>query len=466
MKYTRLYDKIKNPLDDEEVLEQLLQAYSEPSHFYNALTRRYSKNKQKYYSVDDSDALYASIFNKWKKEIISLTPYQCEWAIANGIYDKNIYKFIEFLKTVPDVKTKKEADAILNKNFEDKSMEDAMDKYRWDTYSLGTGWNHINKRYITGRKNITPNIEHRLYLNVPLTEIHKMSEIFMDKCNRDNLPFYFKISDTSIRDDSIVIYSNTKLLPNYLCILKEIEKEYPDLIKKCGRPPVLTGLVRNWIGYGSEPIKLSGKESFNSTRSRLITNAFYKELIEWYKKNKNANVILNGKQISLLDYISRKTTTAKIEKMNEIYDYCPQNAKYTKEEINSKDFTRRVYNLLNTKIETIFNNFLDCKNESESIEISVNSRSKTRIYSSDVIDQLRAFIVFISKNDPDFINRVRNRIKQEALKNGIDPNKYCFDIENIELLRKAEKESEMHDNQKQNQNLHLKFKNKKEHIKL
>ena len=30
------------------------------------------------------------------------------------------------------------------------------------------------------------------------------------------------------------------------------------------------------------------------------------------------------------------------------------------------------------------------------------------------------------------LERVKERIKQDAIKQGIDPNKYCFDVDNVE----------------------------------
>ena len=49
MKYTNLYRNIKNPLDDDYVLEQLIETYTEDNGFYSALTKRNSKNKKNLY---------------------------------------------------------------------------------------------------------------------------------------------------------------------------------------------------------------------------------------------------------------------------------------------------------------------------------------------------------------------------------------------------------------------------------
>ena len=68
MEYTLFYKKIKNPLDDRAIIEELVDAYSESSDFYSALTKRYSKNKTKYYDSIACDELHAALFNRWKRE--------------------------------------------------------------------------------------------------------------------------------------------------------------------------------------------------------------------------------------------------------------------------------------------------------------------------------------------------------------------------------------------------------------
>ena len=85
MKYTLFYDKIKNPLDDQEVINQLIDAYTEPKSFYSALTNRYSKAKERKLNLSDCDELYASLFNRWKKELFLITRNQYELAIKNGL---------------------------------------------------------------------------------------------------------------------------------------------------------------------------------------------------------------------------------------------------------------------------------------------------------------------------------------------------------------------------------------------
>ena len=317
MKYTNLYRNIKNPLDDDYVLEQLIETYTEDNGFYSALTKRNSKNKKNLYLPGERDRLHASIFNTWKKEMLSITKEQYEQAIKDGLYDRDIFKLLAFLKTVPDVKTYEEAQKILDANYQDKQLADAMEKYRWDSIGLYSGWTHIDARHINGKKTRRPKVEHRLYLNTEMTDVHTMSKLFIEKCTAKKLPFYFKIGEFDRRDDNIVIYSDTKNLPKFLTVLYEIEKEHPELISRCGRPPILSGLMRGWIGYGSEPLAQSGEASFNSIRAKSIENAIEEEMKSWYKKNMVAKVKQNGKEVPLQEYLCNQIVEKRLKQLSE-----------------------------------------------------------------------------------------------------------------------------------------------------
>lgn len=442
MKYITIYDKISNPLDDQLVLEQLLDAYAEGSIFYSSLTRRFSKDKKLFYSKSASDDFHASIFNRWKRELLSITREQYEKAIQNKLYKRDIFKLINFLKTVPDVKTQQEANAILNKAYEDKELEDAIESYRWDSIGAFSGWTHVSERHINGKKTLTPKIEHRLYINTDLMDVHLISKIFMDKCVEKKLPFYFKIGENDRRDDNIVIYSDTKHLPHFLLVLSEIEKEYPELVKRCGRPPILSGVIHNWIGYGSEPRSLSGKESFNGIRSKSIEKAIDTELLEWYRKNKSATITNQGKTISLQEYLVRQVVKTKLKKMLDYRRRNPDNKyiKYTEADVQSKEFERRMAAMVRTQMPSIFNNYIIEQKTSSKIEVPIKKDVNATIYSSDVIMEFKKFLSVIKENDPDFAKRIKKRIEEDASKKGIDPKKYCFDIENVELFKKLDAE--------------------------
>lgn len=444
MKYTNLYRNIKNPLDDEHVLEQIIEAYTEDTSFYSALTKRHSKNKRNVYNATDCDNLHAYLFNTWKKELLSITKEQYEKAIRDGLYDRDIYKLLAFLKTVPNVTTRAEAMKILDANYQDSALEDAMEKYRWDTTGLYSGWTHIDARYVHGKKTKRTKIEHRLYLNTAPTDVHTMSKLFLEKCIAKKLPYYFKIGEFDRRDDNIVIYSDTENLPKYLQVLSEIEKEHPELIARCGNPPILSGVIHNWIGYGSEPLKLTGESSFNSERAKSIEKALEEEMKSWYKKYMSAQIKENGKSIPLYDYLCNQVIERKLNYLVERLRRAPNSKwiKYTDKELSNPAFLARLEKEVKAKSSSIIKQYLTGTKVSTTIDVPINNSQKMTIYSSDIIKELKRFVAVINANDPDFKNRVKARIIQDAPNYGIDPNNYCFDKDNVDLLVKAEQSSE------------------------
>lgn len=444
MKYTNLYRNIKNPLDDDYVLEQLIETYTEDNGFYSALTKRNSKNKKNLYLPGERDRLHASIFNTWKKEMLSITKEQYEQAIKDGLYDRDIFKLLAFLKTVPDVKTYEEAQKILDANYQDKQLADAMEKYRWDSIGLYSGWTHIDARHINGKKTRRPKVEHRLYLNTEMTDVHTMSKLFIEKCTAKKLPFYFKIGEFDRRDDNIVIYSDTKNLPKFLTVLYEIEKEYPELISRCGRPPILSGLMRGWIGYSSEPLEQSGEASFNSIRAKSIENAIEEEMKSWYKKNMVAKVKQNGKEVPLQEYLCNQIVEKRLKQLSEKLKKYPNSKwiKYTAQDLSNPAFIARLNREVKAKAPLIIKSYLEGTKISTSIKTPLNGEETITITPSDIKKVLKEFTGAINANDPTFKERVKARIKQDAVRLGIDPNKYCFDKANIALLIKVEHESE------------------------
>ena len=115
----------------------------------------------------------------------------------------------------------------------------------------------------------------RLYVNCSKKDLMKILHIFIDKCEKQNLPSYFKYSsDEDTRADQIVIYSNLADLSEYIHILQEIGSENPDILQRCNKPPILAGTIDGWIGIGDEP-SIIGK-SYTEIRASIIKSTLQK----------------------------------------------------------------------------------------------------------------------------------------------------------------------------------------------
>ena len=423
--YQEIYEKIENPLNDDEVVRKLIESYSDElgtKSYYNKLVQvNYKEKKYKEINMEDKDRLVSQIFNDWKKD---LTLNIKDDEIKK--YNKEFPPLREFLKNIPYVKSAKEFFKINGKVDADEQLETIYSKYT--PFSHGESWTYISHNSINPSKYKKFIVDHRLYLNTENIDIYKVMELFRNKCKERELDYHFKFSDNGDRDDTIVIYSDDRKLSDYIKILEEIKKEEPEIVKRAQTPPMLTGKIDGWIGYGSEPsLDENGKHtnSFNSVRSGIIQNAISKETIKWIRENKE----LTKEDSGLNEYLTKQIS-------DDIKD------KYRMyKSVYEPEFQEKLLKKLEKEIE---------KNRSELLEGKFDKIKEFNIgdinieVDSEMIQRaFRPFSKKILKKDPSFLEKVRAGIKEEGLANGIDPEKFCFDIDKRDKLFNEDKTNEI-----------------------
>lgn len=424
--YHEMYEKIENPLNDDEVVRKLIEGYSDElrtKQYYNKLVQvNYKEKKYKGINMDDKDRLVSQIFNDWKKD---LTLNIKDDEIKK--YNKDFPYLREFLKNTPYVKSAKEFFKIKRKVDGDEKLEIIYPKYT--PFSHGESWTYISHNSINPSKYKKIIVDHRLYLNTENIDTYKVMELFRNKCKERELDYHFKFSDIGDRDDTIVIYSDDRKLSKYLEILEEIKKEEPEIVKRAQTPPMLTGKIDGWIGYGSEPsLDENGKntKSFNSSRSGIIQNAISKETIKWLRENKE----LTKEDTGLNEYLTKQ-----------IFDDIIKDKYRMDKSVYEPEFQEKLLKRLEKEIE---------KNKSELLEGKFDKVKEFNIDGLDIeVDSemiQRAFRPFskkILKKDPSFLGKVRDAIKEEGLANGIDSEKFCFDIDKRDQLFNEDKTNEI-----------------------
>ena len=424
--YHEMYEKIENPLNDDEVIRKLIEGYSDElrtKQYYNKLIQvNYKEKKYKEINMEDKDTLVSQIFNDWKKD---LTLNIKDDEIKK--YNKDFPYLREFLKNTPYVKSAKEFFKINRKVDGDEKLEIIYPKYT--PFSHGKSWTYISHNSINPSKYKKIIVDHRLYLNTENIDTYKVMELFRNKCKERELDYHFKFSDRGDRDDTIVIYSDDKKLSKYLEILEEIKKEEPEIIKRAQTPPMLTGKIDGWIGYGSEPsLDENGKntKSFNSSRSGIIQNAISKETIKWLRENKE----LTKEDLGLNEYLTKQ-----------IFDDIIKDKYRMVKSVYEPEFQEKLLKRLEKEIE---------KNKSELLKGKFDKIKEFNIDGLDIeVDSemiRRAFRPFskkILKKDPSFLGKVRDAIKEEGLANGIDSEKFCFDIDKRDQLFNEDKTNEI-----------------------
>ena len=72
MELIEFYNQIKNPIDDNNVINKIITAYSKCDSlggFYGKITRTTEKEYSGKYIIPYSDEFYSMVFNKWKNSI-------------------------------------------------------------------------------------------------------------------------------------------------------------------------------------------------------------------------------------------------------------------------------------------------------------------------------------------------------------------------------------------------------------
>lgn len=463
MELMELYNQIHNPIDDISVIEKLINAYANNSKgfggYYGQLTKTVQKehNKGQYYR-EDADRFYAMLFNKWKNSIVAVTKDEFVELYKQGSYGQDFIKMRNYLKNIPDVSTMKEADEIFYGSKGDKELEDALEKYSWKSFGGGSGWIHVCSRYLTAKKDQYPNVEHRLYLDTESLDTYKMTTYLVEKCDEHNLPYYFKFDQYADRDDTIVIYSSTENLTKYVEILQEIKREHPELVSRAKEPPVLTGKIDGWIGYGSEPAKTPDgqRHSFNEIRAKVLENSIGKVTKQWIMNHRNQQITYQGQKMLFQEYIAMKSTEKLIADLERRYLSYEENDKkvaqrngirynpttvndrlgYTLQDVRSSRFKQNIYRVLRDKMISSLPQVCNGSyKDMDAINMNVRNGKQITFSGYDLETIIQQLSVNISKNDPNFISSVQAEIKNNAKQYGIDSKKFCFDTKARETMR-------------------------------
>lgn len=463
MELMELYNQIHNPIDDISVIEKLINSYANNSKgfggYYGQLTKTVQKehNKGQYYR-EDADRFYAMLFNKWKNSIVAMTRDEFVELYKQGSYGQDFIKMRNYLKNIPDVSTMKEADEIFYGSKSDKELEDALEKYSWKSFGGGSGWIHVCSRYLTAKKDQYPNVEHRLYLDTESLDTYKMTTYLVEKCDEHNLPYYFKFDQYADRDDTIVIYSSTENLTKYVEILQEIKREHPELVSRAKEPPVLTGKIDGWIGYGSEPAKTPDgqRHSFNEIRAKVLENSIGKVTKQWIMNHRNQQITYQGQKMLFQEYIAMKSTEKLIADLERRYLSYEENDKkvaqrngirynpttvndrlgYTLQDVRSPQFKQNIYRVLRDKMISSLPQVCNGSyKDMDAINMNVRNGKQITFSGYDLEIIIQQLSVNISKNDPNFISSVQAEIKNNAKQYGIDSEKFCFDTKARETMR-------------------------------
>lgn len=433
-----LYNGIQNPLDQKNFMDDLLTMYRDYGKMYSAFTEFYKEDDTMFYNPSAAAKLYSTIYNNWKKRMTTRTITEWNRLIAEGKVEKDIFELVEYLKKIPDETT--EEARIKGRWSEDERLRELLRKYGCFTSSWNSG-EYIRSVYTSGYQEEKEPTEHRLYINVPGIYLHEFMLEFIKECEKKGLPYYIKYYEEDVRDDSFILYSSTKRLTAYVELLKGMEKTHPGLISKIKKPPIVTGKINNWIGYGSEPI---GKaDSYHGKREVLYEAAINKKVKTWFRENKDKKIEYNGQQLSFSDYAVEKVIDAAIDKAKKDPEFSPEKDYFY---FDGRDIvgdaqagTRWIRNELKAKLkeENLFEKWINNKGTwgIEFIRNGIGHWCREENY----YKVWKGYYINRIKGRPQEVEEIKQIIRELAEKKGIDPNKVCFDLENVALMKEEDK---------------------------
>ena len=453
MDLKELYKSIDNPLTYDTV-SKLVDAYSESmGNVYNSLIHYHSKNIPKennsVINPHDKNLFFANCFNVWKRYVLSMSRDEFISLVASGSYDNDFIKLRNYLKHVPDVHSFDEMNEVFFGNSTPDDIKDLFDKYNWSASELYGSWIHVKSRYLFAKRTRHTKTEHRLYINTDSKCLYKIINLFIKKCLQRQIPFYFKFAlDDGSRDDTIPIYSDSENLLNYIEILKEIKREHPEI--DFYEPPLLTGKIDGFIGYGSEPDEkvIGKKDSFNNLRANLIEKTINHHRDVWIKKHIDDNFGSREKPVTLTQMITIRAVNNYVDKLLEKYESyirmennrrkhghgdlsktieqsVYEGLHYNPQIIKTIGFKNRLYQSLYKTIDLCLRTNCDFR-----VNIDINGID-CRYSKYDLNNTLVKFTGEINKHDPSFTEGVKNDIRNNCVQYGIIPDKFCFDSSRV-----------------------------------
>lgn len=422
MTLAEVYSSIQNPMEKLDIIDKILDAYLDCGSFYgNIVKYDFKENNKKvvnrYYKAQ-KDAFYKYLFEEWKAAII----YAAGRNIKNYSYKKEVKLLTRYLRTKAP-QTAEEILKILNGEDTDRDdVKEALDLFRWDRSSLSSSWNHVDSRAIYAKTHSQIEVNHRLYINCDSDIVYLIALDFMKKCKQRKLKFYYKFDVNADRDEVFVVYSNTENLARYIEILEEIKNEY-GLDDCLHEPPLLTGKINDWIGYGAEPYINGKKFSFNSFREKHLRKCIHNGVGSWIRNNPYSEIFVDGKMMYYYEYLIREFIEYIKNKCRNNRNYSNYSI-YTEDVLCSKGFEYKIISSLRNIIDDILNYF---EYEEEFEEIDINYMGVNINLSKSDLDRIFNLQLRLLMNcKENFRDDLKNRIKEASKKFGISSN-YAID---------------------------------------
>lgn len=428
------YNQITNPFDQDNMIQNIIDCYCDKNQFYYGLTHQHQNKETKKYSVYYNNLLSVLLFNSWKRQVlnvVSLRRYNKE--------DEHRFQLLASYLENKNPKSSEEVKQILDyESISNKELADILDRTRYNRVGEYSSWNHIDSSHVIFGNHRREHIEHRLYINCDSTYTHQILYEFVRRCHQTKTRYYFKYDIYGDRDDTIVFYSDTEHLQTYIDILNDIKRNC-HLEAHIHEPPMLTGRVNGWIGYGSEPEEENGKlvHSFNSKREKHLKKCIQDETKDYIHHHLHDSFRINGNTMAYQTYLITKMIATKKKKLVRYLNDSPDTIKYYGyglRDVNSVDFDITMRRYLQNNINILLNELE--KDDDFSIKIPFRNGFVT-FNGFDKDELIKAQTKFFSHMSKNYNNNLKKRILDTAYQYDIDKDNYAVDLSKKKLFGKS-----------------------------
>lgn len=407
MNILEFYNEVRNPLENTGLLKTMFMSYLKTSNFEEFYIKLIQSVEIKNFSMENeafgveaSKKFSVLMFKLWRYNILN-TPFD---KIPFVKYNNDVNGYLNIKKALKDIE-----DIQFVGNSTKIKSDIELDLFSW--FNFDDAWTYISSYNINVSQVLEMEKEHILYLNVnSLSDLYKILKLFIEQCIRFNLPYNFKYSNDINKDSTIVIYSDTKNLTNFVNILKNICQDGELRLTMSG-PKLLSGTIDSYIGYESKVY--SRDEDFTIERLKYIYEILDEVIPELYDVNFKIDKC-DYKDVTYEDYIIGEIVRLLERKLED-------------ENGNILDY-KRLKSKVNTLRNTKFKDLSD-------IEIRVGLNNKITCSKSSIMDLIVSVLSSVFRKYPDYLDRVLEMIVLKSKEKGIDPKTFCFDLNTIEKIK-------------------------------
>ena len=426
MKLSQFYEKLDNPIYDDETLEKIVDIYSRSSNFMEDVLKINSESDCSVLNKKDRDEFYLRIYDLWSFGIQSFLNN------IDNLSSRNKYRFNKLRLYINENKPTC-ADDVLSffdtSKITNQDLKFILNRFKF-LFTDEYGFNHFDCEAITCefRKPVIP--IYKLYVNLNSEARYLFFNNYVNECSKRLKRYYFKFNPESKSDDSCIIYADDENLLDTINMINIVLNKNKSLLGNVNKPPVICSKITDCIGYGSEvDYKICNDSlSYDSIRCDILSKSIDKTTREWIINNLNTEVSCNKrimtykKHFMALLYFSKVHNIEKNLQANNnsnLFDFA------VLEDINSKNFKELFVEMYGNHYKEIVDAI--GSNKPFSVDININDNI-ININNDDIDFVVKGQASILYKFDDSYKTRLRENIFNICDSFYVDPDTFsCND---------------------------------------